>query len=118
MKTRLLLIAILSTISFELNAQNADSTKRPNEILFNGYTIRTYKAATGYGYDIFYQNNLVIHQKNNPFTASPDGLKNKEDALKIAKWQIIHLNPVNHQMVQGRQTIPMEVARQLNIIVN
>jgi hypothetical protein len=116
MKTRLLFIAVLSAISFALNAQNADSSS--NETLFDGHIIRIYKnVATGYGYDIFYQDNLIIHQKSNPFTASPDGLKNKEDALKIAKWQIIHLPPANHQMVQGRQTIPMEVARQLNITI-
>jgi hypothetical protein len=30
-----------------------------------------YKPMAGYGYDIFYNNNLLIHQNNNPFTGSP-----------------------------------------------
>ena len=69
MKTRLLFIAVLSTISLASYAQVADSAKSSNEIAFNGYVIRIYKTApAGYGYDIFYQNNLVIHQQNNPFT--------------------------------------------------
>lgn len=119
MKTRLLFIAVLSAMSFTLHAQIADSTKNSNEILFNGHIIRIYKtAATGYGYDIFYQYRLVIHQQNNPFTASPGGLKNKDDALRIAKWQVLHLNPANQHMIQSRQAVPMEVARQLNITVN
>ncbi len=119
MKIRLLLIAVLSAISFALHAQNADSTKSSNEISFNGHVIRIYKAGTnGYGYDIFYRNSLVIHQNNNPFTASPGGLKNKGDAIRIAKWQTIHLDPSNQQMAPGSQTVPIEVARQLKIAVN
>ena len=119
MKTRLLFIVLLSGISIALNAQNADSMKISNEIFFNGHVIRIIKSsAVGYGYDIFYQNNLLIHQRDNPFTKSPDGLKNKEDVVRIAKWQIIHLIPVNHQMILAAQTVPMEVARQLNIAVN
>ena len=119
MKTRLLLIAVLSAMSFALHAQIADSTKNSNEILFNGHRIRIYKtAATGYGYDIFYQNSLVIHQENNPFTGSPGGLKNKDDAIRIAKWQTMHLNPANPLMATGNKTVPIEVARQLSIPVN
>lgn len=119
MKTRLLLIAVLSAMSFALHAQNADSAKSSNEIFFNGHVIRIFKAgANGYGYDVFYQNSLVIHQINNPFTVSPGGLKNKDDAIRIAKWQTMHLNPANPHMATGSQTVPIQVARQLNIAVN
>lgn len=118
MKNRLLLIAVFSAITFHLHSQTSDQ-KNSDEIVFNNHTIRVYKTAgTGYGYDIFYNNNLLIHQNNNPFTGSPEGLKNKEDALKLAKWQVIHLNPVTHQLPQGIQPVPKEVAQQLKIATN
>ncbi len=119
MKTRLLCIAVLSAISFASNAQNAESTKSSNAILFSGHVIRIYKTApAGYGYDIFYRGNLVIHKQNNPFTGSHGGLKNKDDALKVAKWQTLQVNPVNHQVIRSSENVPIEVARQLNIAVN
>lgn len=119
MKTRLLLIAVLTAISFSLHAQTADSTKLSNGVLFNGYTIRIFKTAgSGYGYNIFYQNRLEIHQEHNPFTNAPGGLKIKDDALRIAKWQVIHLNPTDQRIAQSPQTVPIEVAHQLNITLN
>jgi hypothetical protein len=100
---------------FQLHAQTKD-LKNTSDVVFNGHIIRVYKTiGTGYGYDIFYNNNLLIHQNNNPFTGSPEGLKNKEDALKLAKWQVIHLNPISHQLPPGMQTVPKEVAQQLKI---
>jgi len=118
MKNRLLLIAVFSAIMSQVHAQTKD-LKSTSEIVFNGHTIRVYKTiGTGYGYDVFYNNNLLIHQTNNPFTGSPNGLKNQEDALKLAKWQVIQLNPVTHQLRPGMQTVPKEVARQLNIATN
>jgi hypothetical protein len=118
MKNRLLLIAMFSAIMLNLHAQTEDS-KSSNEIAFNGHTIRVYKnSGTGYGYDILYNSNLLIRQNNNPFTGSSDGLKNKEDAIKIAKWQVIHINPVTHKIPPGVQPVPKEVAHQLNIATN
>ena len=126
MKKRLLLLALVSALVVALNAQTSDPVKNPkeisfNEISFHGHVIRLYKtAASGYLYDIFFQNNLVIHQNENPFTGAAAGLSTKEDALKIAKWQIIHLYPNNRNGQPGNnlQKIPIEVARQLNISVN
>src|ERR1700748_3587844 len=101
MKNRFLFIAVFSAIMFQLQAQTKD-LQRTSEDGFNGHTIRVYKTiGTGDGYDIFYKSKLLIHQNNNPFTGSPNGLKNKEDALKLAKWQVIHLNPVTHQLPPG-----------------
>ena len=115
MKNRLLLIAVFSAIMFQLHAQTKD-LKNTSDVVFNGLTIRVYKTiGTGYGYDIFYNSSLLIHQNNNPFTGSPEGLKNKEDALKLAKWQVIHLNPISHQLPPGMQIVPKAVAQQLKI---
>src|SRR5690348_9787715 len=103
MRNRLLFIAVFSAISFYVHAQVRD-LKKTNQTVFNGYTIRVFNTiGTGYGYDIFYNNSLLIHQNNNPFTGSPNGLNNQEDALKLAKWQVIHINPVTHQLPPGMQ---------------
>jgi len=121
MKKQLLMFALVSAIVVELNAQTPPSIKKPNEIIFNNHVIRVYKtSSSGYLYDIFFKDNPVIQQKDNPFTGNSDGLKTKEDALKIAKWQIIHLYPNNRNGQPGNnlQKIPMEVARQLNISAN
>ena len=115
------MLALASAIVAELNAQAPDPTKNSNEISFNNHVIRVYKtSSSGYLYDIFFKNKLVIRQHDNPFTKAPDGLKTKEDALKIAKWQIIHLYPNNRNGQPGNnlQKIPTAVARQLNISVN
>lgn len=56
---------------------------------FQGYTIRVLPAPGGtYGYDIFKDRQLLLHQRGNPFTGSPRGLTSKEDVYKVAKWQI------------------------------
>jgi hypothetical protein len=59
---------------------------------YKGYTIRLIPAENGaYGYAVFNGKDLKIHQSHNPFTMSPAGLDSKEDAYKIAKWQINQL---------------------------
>ena len=118
---KLVLLLVASTIFVALNAQIQDSKKSPNEFFFHNHLIRIHKAtSSGYLYDIFFQSKLVIQQKQNPFTGTSDGLKTKDDALKIAKWQIIHLYPSNRNGQPGNnlQKIPMAVARQLDISVN
>jgi hypothetical protein len=60
---------------------------------YKGYTIRLLPAIGGtYGYDIVKGKQRVVHQAYNPFTSSPMGLSKKEDAYKVAKWQIQQLN--------------------------
>ena len=115
------MLALASAIAVALNAQAPGSTNNSNEISFNNHVIRVYKtSSSGYLYDIFFKNNLVIHQTDNPFTGTPGGLKTQEDALKIAKWQIIQLFANNRSGQPGNnlQKIPIEVARQLNITID
>lgn len=112
------MFVLVSAIVVDLNAQTPESAKSSNEISFQHHVIRVYKtSSSGYLYDIFFKNNLVIHQNVNPFTETGEGLRTKEDAFKIAKWQIIQMfaNKRNSQPGINLQKIPMEVARQLNI---
>jgi len=119
MKTSLLLLAVACLMLVQLHAQSTASAKAPDEILFFGHTIRVYKATSpGFLYDILLQNKLIIHQSSNPFTGSPDGLKTQDDAIKVAKWQIVHFDPMHRQALNNNQLLPKEVARQLSIEFN
>ena len=117
MKRRLLLLTPLFALSFLSNAQTASPASAP-EIQFNGHSIRVFQNLNrGYGYDIYYKNALVVHQAINPYNKSTEGIKNREDAIKTAKWQVLHLSPADRQQMKT-QTIPAEVAQQLNIQAN
>jgi hypothetical protein len=118
MKKSMLLLAALFVVMLTIKAQSKSSPKTPNDVVFMDHVIRLYEAPSGYLYDIFYQNNLVIHQNKNPFDQTPNGLSTKEDAIKIAKWQIIHIDPLHRQKNKGPQEIPNSVARQLKISSN
>jgi hypothetical protein len=118
MKKRLLLLMLLTCWLIELHAQTTGTSIKPNETLFNGHAIRVFQIPSGgYGYDIFYQNRLVVHQSKNPFTDSATGLKTADDALKVAKWQTIQPN-FGGQPILPNKTIPKQIAHQLKIDTN
>ena len=89
---------------------------------FKGYTIRLLPAMGGtYGYDIVRGKQRVVHQSYNPFTLSPMGLSKKEDAYKVAQWQIQQLNE-GKQLSAGRPRdhesdtrLPPALARKLHM---
>ncbi|MEO6719635.1 MAG: DUF4907 domain-containing protein [Ferruginibacter sp.] len=117
MKRRFLLLTPLLALSFLSHAQSA-SPAIPTEIQFNGHSIRLFQTLNhGFGYDIYYKNALVVHQDVNPYNKSTEGIKNKDDAIKTAKWQVLHLSPADRQQMK-KQAIPIEVAQQLNIQTN
>lgn len=111
----MLLLAALFGVMLTIKAQSKSSPKTPNEVVFMDHVIRLYEAPSGYLYDIIYQNNISIHQDKNPFDQTTNGLSTKEDAIKIAKWQIIHIDPLHRQESKGAQQIPNSVARQLKL---
>ena len=118
MKKSVLLVAALFGIVLTIKAQSKISPKTLNDVVFMDHVIRIYEAQSGYLYDIFYQNSIIIHQDKNPFDQSTNGLQTKDDAIKIAKWQIIHIDPLHRPEKKGPQQIPHSVARQLKINLN
>jgi hypothetical protein len=83
---------------------------------YMGRVIRIIPAATGgYGYSIFFQNHLVARQSLNPFTMAPTGLKNKEDALKLARWQVAHTPQPGSRAVVREKRFSRDLARELSI---
>ena len=88
-------------------------------IFYAGYFIQLIAASgNSYGYDIFLRSKLVVHQSVNPFTLAPTGLRSKEDALKIAEWQIQQIRQMNGRFVVKNQLIPKDIARKLDIAIN
>src|SRR5215467_12467076 len=90
MKKRLPLLAFFCVILITSRAQTNATTKDQKDLFFIGHTIHLFKTGTGYGYDISYRNRLWTHQAVNPFTADPNGLQKEEDAIKLAKWEVVH----------------------------
>lgn len=138
---QLFLLLILLVLRLQLVAQPTERFSAANERqLYKGYTIRIFSnAGQGYGYDIRQGSQLLIHQGYHPFTLDPRGLNKKEDAYKVAHWQIDQLKPEivssnskdrtdvresftrSSQTAKGQQIphinqrIPLEIARELRI---
>lgn len=82
------------TIAF---AQVREPVSPNDRVTFQGYTIHLMPAMGGtYGYYIVKEKQVVLYQSRNPFTGSPFGLSKKEDAYKVAKWQI--QNPLSRPL--------------------
>jgi hypothetical protein len=138
---QLFLLLILLVLRIHLIAQPTEHFPAVNERqLYKGYTIRLFtNAGQGYGYDILLGSQLLIHQGYHPFTLDPRGLNKKEDAYKVARWQIDQLKPEivsgksksrtavretfthsrpatkGQQMPYINQRLPHEIARELHI---
>jgi hypothetical protein len=69
----------------------------------------------GYGYSVYSRNHLVALQSGNPFSMAPSGLKSKNDALKVAFWEVDQLGhtPRAHPMINQR--LPKDLAAKLMI---
>jgi hypothetical protein len=120
MKRKILLFLGFIVFMVSVRAQrsgprNADK----NIIIFNSYLIHLQSLPdSSYGYDILYQSRPVVHQNKNPFTSLPTGFRNKEDAIKLAKWQAMQLMTSNKQQFLNNPPVAPEVAKLLNITIN
>ena len=90
-KINLLSLILFFSIAIKAQKHEPLNTQKDRRE-FQGYTIRLLPVrGGGYGYDIMRANERVIHQGRNPFSFSSRGLANKEDAFKLAQWQIQQL---------------------------
>ena len=117
MKRILLFTTLVLALFFSVNAQHTRQSANGNEqVIFAGYLIKIIPLnGNGFGYKIFFENQMVVHQLVNPFTLTPDGLRNKEDIIKIAKWQIMDMRGRPMNRVIKNQIIAMDVAKRLDI---
>jgi hypothetical protein len=91
MKKKLTIIVLSVFLMTGANAQVPPGNSNNNSV-YMGYLIRLIPAGSnGFGYDIFFKSKIVVHQSRNPFTLAPTGLRNSDDALKIAHWQVQQL---------------------------
>jgi len=120
MKRILLFTTFVLALFFSVNAQHTRRLANGNEqVIFAGYLIKIIPLnGNGFGYKIFLKNQTVVHQLVNPFTLTPDGLRNKEDIIKIAKWQIMDMQGKQVNRVIKNQIIAMDVAKRLDIKFN
>jgi hypothetical protein len=83
-------LLLLSMVAWAQRGEPVNPQK--DQQVYQGYTIRLLPAMAGsYGYQIVKGNQLFVFQYRNPFTGSQDGLRKKEDAYKVAQWQIRQL---------------------------
>jgi hypothetical protein len=84
--------------------------------VYMGYLIRLLPAGSnGFGYEIFFRAKMVVYEPNNPFTLAPTGLRNREDALKIAKWQVEQIWHEKTRVVIKNRLLSRSIAKQLKI---
>jgi|GEM_PF-3675015 hypothetical protein len=107
-------LAILWTAAF---GNSGSGTRNGiDKLFFEGYLIKVIPLGKeGYGYRIYYQQRLVVSHMNNPFTMDPTGLSRKEDAFKVAEWQIFQMRQRPNHGWTGRQMLSMDVARKLQV---
>src|SRR4051812_30506981 len=119
MKFRLFLSLLFTLQLCFTHAQQASATKPSDQITFSGFVIRLQKlSGGGYTYDILSGSKIITHHGKNPFTGSNIGLRNREDAVKSAKWELVHIDPITKKAPFDNQLLPSQVARQLQIEVN
>jgi hypothetical protein len=118
---RLLLasVTLLSISCFAQEQPKSKTTQPPIVQVFQGYIITVISNAEGrYGYDIMQQGKTIVSQRLNPFNLSPKGLSSKEDAFKVAQWQIQQLNAGAPSIIIVNQPLSAAVARHLNITLD
>ncbi|HLY70359.1 MAG TPA: hypothetical protein VKR53_11570 [Puia sp.] len=99
-----LLIAFIFFATFNSFGQQA----RPvgyDAYSYKGQLIKIVPSRSGgFGYSVYFRNQLVALQSANPFSMAPSGLKNKSDALKLAFWQVDQLShtPRSHPLINNR----------------
>jgi hypothetical protein len=118
-KKTILFIALLLSLHEMKAQQPAKKEFSVSQVNFEGYLIRVLPINNnGFGYNVYFKGRMVMQQMNNPFTLSPLGFRSKEDAFKMAKWQI---QQQHHQYTTAfikNQRVSKDVARKLNVTVN
>ena len=82
----IIVIVLLLAIFFIIRAQSKQHTSiSKNSYLNANIQVKTYKAESGWGYDIYENNKLLIHQSSIPALPGNNGFTTQADAQKVAK---------------------------------
>ena len=102
--------------------------RTPDMVQMNGHTIRILRMGPeSYGYEIRRGADVFVHQRLNPFTGAPGGLRLKADALKAATWVLQNVVLRDQALPPHRRlpersvmlrSIPPTVATQLGVAVD
>jgi len=120
MRKKTILFIVLLFSLYEMKAQSPSANDYSiSQSVFEGYLIRVLPVNNnGFSYNVYFKGRMVMQQINNPFNLSPLGFRNKEDAFKMAKWQIQQLHHRNTTALIVNQRVSKDVAKQLNVSVN
>jgi hypothetical protein len=89
LSTLFMLFAAGGTIA---QKQSKSLNLQEDKVDYQGYSIKLLPGqGPGFGYAIFKNKELLVQQTYNPFNMSPIGLSKKEDAIKLAQWQVRQL---------------------------
>ena len=111
-KSSTLILFLLFTCAVVYAQQTEKFNPEKDKREISGYTIHLVPMPLNtFGFNILKGNRPVYTQLSNPFSHSPLGFTNKEDAYKLAGWI------VNENEKSGRPpvTIPASLANQLNL---
>jgi hypothetical protein len=112
-----LLFALMNLFILSTHAQKEEASKVPlDKIEFNEYTIAAVQNQDGsYGYTISKGTQFIKYQGLNPFNFAVKGLKKKEEAFEVAKWELKNLKQGEGLATTLSKPIPKKVAQELNI---
>jgi hypothetical protein len=112
-------IVFFSLSCYSQEQSKSPGNQSPTTQVFMGHVIKLNLTAEGrYSYEIIHQGKIIVNQKLNPFDLSPRGLASKEDACKVAQWQIQQLAAGAPSSVIVGQPLSAAIARQLNINID
>jgi hypothetical protein len=71
--------------------QESQVSSTTNPYLNANIEIKTYQVAFGWGYDIFIDSKLIVHQTNIPALPGNSGFKTEADARKVAELAVVKI---------------------------
>src|SRR5438105_14677693 len=119
MKKLLLAFSTLLCLYCSAQARHIPANVQPQTTyVFMDYVVRITSSDAGrYSYTIQYKEKEVLHQSLNPFNPAQKGLARKEDAIKVARWQIQQLHSGTPAATLFDRPVSASVARQLKISI-
>lgn len=87
-KFKIILVSILILLAgghfLFLNNKNKENTETPNPYANSVIEANVFQIDDAWGYDIFIDTHVYIHQPNIPAVGGNEGFKTREDAEKVA----------------------------------
>jgi len=87
----IILFFVFADFSFAQISENANNKIANNKINTDSISFTTFRTGITFGYDIFLNGKLYIHQPNIPAVSGNAGFQTEENARKIAELVIVKI---------------------------